>query len=521
MAEIKIYGTLVNDTAEAIAKTTQVIDPTTGKNVNELIEAKATPKPWLILPMKSVDLATDEGSMTRVADLLDKKFPLNMDYVNETSFPTNPSTLSDHCGFRLAYGTGATDFFLPFANLSDKTGPVGAVEFLPIVFKEKLYRPQLNKYSGENGGYYFTFALVETASASATAKPWLSVVMGEDTHLSQADNEEAMPDVSDLLDKNFPIESVNFPDTTAGLKDYCGLRLEYTDNVYYLPFAKVFTDESETVGSVEFQPIAFNGKLYLPDLNQYSTSPGYYFKFTLIETGSSTSELTAWQKAYLDDLEAKATADKFSASMSLSQSTKALDGQATTVTVYVTPKYDGANVDATITGSGILSGKTFTKGSDGRYSTQVSIPAPTSVEQSYVTSFAATVKYTHPTAGQLTKSVSASHTQTVNAFIFTTAAVADTEVTSNLKQYAAEADKTVSSIKGSHSIPIASGGEYVYFAFPTGNAAPSKFTSSGFDVPITSVVSNAEMAVGSTTIHYRVLRTTSKPQTSPFGITIS
>lgn len=399
MANIKIYGTLVNDTNEAIAQTTQVKDPTTGKNVNELIEA---------------------------------------------------------------------------------------------------------------------------AAASATAKPWLNVVMGESTHLSQDDNEEAMPDVTDLLDKKFPIDSGNFPDTTAGLKDYCGLRLEYTENVYYLPFAHVFTDESEPVGSVDFQPIAFNGKLYRPDLNQYPNShAGRYFIFTLIETGSSSSALTAWQKAYLDDLEAKATADKFSASMSLSQSTKSLDGQATTVTVYVTPKYDGANVDAVITGSGILSGKTFTKGSDGRYSTQVSIPAPTSVEQSYVTSFAATVKYTHPTAGQLTKSVSASHTQTVNAFIFTTAAVADTEVTSNLKQYAAEADKTVSSIKGSHSIPIASGGEYVYFAFPTGNAAPSKFTSSGFDVPITSVVSNAEMSVGSTTIHYRVIRTTSKPQTSPFDIIIA
>lgn len=37
MAEIKIYGTLSNDTGEPIAKADQVIDPATGKMVSELL----------------------------------------------------------------------------------------------------------------------------------------------------------------------------------------------------------------------------------------------------------------------------------------------------------------------------------------------------------------------------------------------------------------------------------------------------------------------------------------------------
>lgn len=39
MADISIYGTLVNETGEAIARADQVIDPVTGRMVSELLQS--------------------------------------------------------------------------------------------------------------------------------------------------------------------------------------------------------------------------------------------------------------------------------------------------------------------------------------------------------------------------------------------------------------------------------------------------------------------------------------------------
>lgn len=400
MAEIKIYGTLVNDTAEAIARTTQVIDPATGKNVNEMIgaaKASAKGKPWL------------------------------------TAFQEN--------------GTNAVDL--------------------------------------------------------TVTEDWSSVTIP----LEETD------------------QGAEFPSGISGgfaLKDYCGIAFEQNNNsdIFLFPFGHLF-DDADLTGAVEFLPVINkrNLQLYLPYLD-YDEDFTYVLKFKKFEFGSGPG-LTAWQQAYLEGLEKQEMADKFAATMTLSQTQKDFDGTATTVTVYVTPKFDGSNVDAVVTGtSSNLSGKTFTKGSDGRYSTQVTINAPASVGTSSISeTFSVMVKYTHPTAGQLTKSLSATHTQNIKSYILKEAT--DAVIINDLATRFGTAWKSANSLKGTHSIPIASGGEWVFLVVPkTGNGI-SKVTSSGFDVPMTSVGEDVSVTKGSSTIHYMVIRTTSKPQTSPFSIVIS
>lgn len=400
MAEIKIYGTLVNDTAEAIARTTQVIDPASGKNVNEMIEAakaSAKGKPWLTALQENgttyVDLTVTEdwSSVTIPLETADQG----------AEFPSGISSgfaLKDYCGIAFKQNNGEDIFLFPFGHLYDDADLTGAVEFLPVIDKRNL-------------------------------------------------------------------------------------------------------------------------QLYLPYLN-YDEDFTYVLKFKKLEFGSG-SGLTPWQKAYLEGLEKQEVESKFTATMSLSQSQKDFDGTATTVTVYVTPKFDGSNVDAVVTGtSSNLSGKTFTKGTDGRYSTQVTLNAPASVSTSSITeTFSVMVKYTHATAGQLTKSLSATHTQNIKSYILKEAT--DAVIINDLATRFGTAWKSANSLKGSHSIPIATGGEWVFLAVPKTGGGISKVTSSGFDVPMTSVGEDVSVTKGSSTIHYMVIRTSSKLQSTPFNIVIS
>lgn len=400
MAEIKIYGTLVNDTAEAIARTTQVIDPATGKNVNEMIEAakaSAKRKPWL------------------------------------TAFQANGMTTID---------------------------------------------------------------LTQT-------EDWASVT------------------ISLAVDE----QGVDFPNdkSSINLRNYCGIVFENSSSdVFFFPFSYLY-DDNELSGSIEFMPVlGKNLEMYRPYMNyiDHRGTPLPVLKFKKLKLGSD-SGLTPWQKAYLEGLEKQEMADKFAATIMLSQTQKDFDGTATTVTVYVTPKFDGSNVDAVVTGtSSNLSGKTFTKGSDGRYSTQVTLNAPASVSTSSITeTFSVMVKYTHPTAGQLTKSLSATHTQNIKSYILKEAT--DAIIINDLATRFGTAWKSANSLKGAHSIPIESGGEWVFLVVPkTGNGI-SKVTSSGFDVPMTSVGEDVSVTKGSSTIHYMVIRTSSKPQSTPFNIVIS
>ena len=400
MAEINIYGTLVNDTAEAIALTTQVCDPTTGKNVNEMIEAakaSAKGKPWL------------------------------------TAFQAN--------------GTTAVD-------------------------------------------------LTQT-------EDWASVTI---------------PLAVDEQGVDFPKDK-----SSIELRDYCGIVFENSSSdVFFFPFSYLY-DDSELTGSIEFMPVlGKNLEMYRPymDYVDYPDTPLPVLKFKKLEFGSGSS-LTPWQQSYLEGLEKQEMANKFAATMTLSQTQKDFDGTATTVTVYVTPKFDGSNVDAVVTGtSSNLSGKTFTKGSDGRYSTQVTLNAPTNVDAASVTNtFSVMVKYTHATAGQLTKSLSATHTQNIKSYILKEAT--DAVIINDLATRFGTAWKSANSLKGSHSIPIATGGEWVFLVVPkTGNGI-SKVTSSGFDVPMTNVGDDVSVTKGSSTIHYMVIRTSSKPQSTPFNIVIS
>lgn len=397
MAEIKIYGTLVNDTADSIARTTQVIDPATGKNVNEMIEAakaSAKRKPWL------------------------------------TAFQANGMTTID---------------------------------------------------------------LTQT-------EDWASVT------------------IRLAVDE----QGVDFPNdkSSINLRNYCGIVFENSSSdVFFFPFSYLY-DDNELTGSIKFMPVlGKNLEMYRPymDYIDHRGTPLPVLKFKKLDSG-----LTPWQKAYLEGLEKQEMADKFAATIELSQTQKDFNGTATTVTVYVTPKFDGSNVDAVVTGtSSNLSGKTFTKGSDGRYSTQVTLNAPASVSTPSITeTFSVMVKYTHPTAGrQLTKSLSATHTQNIKSYILKEAT--DAIIINDLATRFGTAWKSANSLKGTHSIPIASGGEWVFLVVPkTGNGI-SKVTSSGFDVPMTSVGEDVSVTKGSSTIHYMVIRTSSKPQSTPFNIVIS
>lgn len=400
MAEIKIYGTLVNDTAEAIARTTQVIDPATGKNVNEMIEAakaSAKRKPWLTAFQANGTTAVD---LTQTKDWASVTIPLAVDEQG-VDFPNDksPIKLRDYCG--IVFENSSSDvFFFPFSYLYDDSELTGAIEFMPVLGKNlEMYRPYM--------------------------------------------------------------DYVDYPDTP------------------------------------------------LPAL-----------KFKKLELGSD-SGLTPWQKDYLVGLEQQEMTHKFTATIMLSQTQKDFDGTATTVTVYVTPKFNGTNVDAVVTGtSSNLSGKTFTKGSDGRYSTQVTLNAPASVSTPSITeTFSVMVKYTHPNAVQLTKSLSATHTQNIKSYILKEAM--DALIINDLATRFGTAWKSANSLKGTHSIPIASGGEWVFLVVPKTDNRISKITSSGFDVPMTSVGEDVSVTKGSSTIHYMVIRTSSKPQSTPFNIEIS
>lgn len=396
MAEIKIYGTLVNDTAEAIARTTQVIDPATGKNVNEMIEAakaSAKRKPWLTAFQANGTTAVD---LTQTEDWASVTIPLAVDEQG-VDFPNDksPIKLRDYCG--IVFENSSSDvFFFPFSYLYDDSELTGAIEFMPVLGKNlEMYRPYMD-----------------------------------------------------------------YVDTT------------------------------------------------LPAL-----------KFKKLELGSD-SGLTPWQKDYLEGLEEQQLTE-FTATIMLSQTQKDFDGTATTVTVYVTPKVNGSNVDVVVTGtSSNLSGKTFTKGSDGRYSTQVTLNAPASVSTPSITeTFSVMVKRTHPTAGQFTKSLSATHTQNIKSYILKEAT--DALIINDLATRFGTAWKSANSLKGTHSIPIASGGEWVFLVVPKTGSGISKVTSSGFDVPMTPVGEDVSVTKGSSTIHYMVIRTKSKPQSTPFNIVIS
>lgn len=174
MVEIKIYGTLVNDTAEAIAKTTQVIDPATGKNVNELIEAAKTApyKPYLAAngmgtDRAPADLLTDSGT-----EWIDGFYAIGEDdegfgfYPASVNSMTAYNKLRNYCGIAMEYDTGRV-FYFPFTTLAPEIDPgdehpiIGKIKFMPVLSPQgTLLEPVLCYEQGV--GYGFSFNPIET-----------------------------------------------------------------------------------------------------------------------------------------------------------------------------------------------------------------------------------------------------------------------------------------------------------------------------------------------------------------------
>lgn len=231
--------------------------------------------------------------------------------------------------------------------------------------------------------------------------------------------------------------------------------------------------------------------------------------------------LTAWQKQYLENLEMEVIKTQFSAVVSLSESHVQFNGNDRQVTVYVSPKFNGAPVDAVVTGvSDNLAGKSFKKGSDGRYSATVTVPAPSAIRNSSLNeSFTVKVQYNHPDSGMMSMEQSVTLRQYVLSHVFTSQL--DFEgVMPQLASFVAAAKSSAESLKGSHSVTIAEGGEYVYFLVP--RAVKSiRVSSSGFEVPLSPRSLDGDISVGKSTLQYWVFRTASKPQSSPFAFDIS
>lgn len=233
------------------------------------------------------------------------------------------------------------------------------------------------------------------------------------------------------------------------------------------------------------------------------------------------SGLTPWQKAFLENLEAEQNKSKFSVEMTLSISEKKFNGEDTQVTVYVTPKYNGSVVEATVTGtSSNLNGKTFTRGGDGRYFAIVTVAAPASVNTSLLTEmFTANVTYAHATAGTMTKSVSATFHQNVMSMIIEHPKDYD-DMLKNIVLAINGAWAKKPNLAGHYSINV-NGSNYVYFMVPNNGNTISSVKSSGFEVPLATPRTDVEVMFGGKTVHYWLCRTAGIPRTSPFVIDIS
>lgn len=232
------------------------------------------------------------------------------------------------------------------------------------------------------------------------------------------------------------------------------------------------------------------------------------------------SGLTPWQKTYLEGLEAEQNKSKFSVDISLSVSEKQFNGEDTQVTVYVTPKYNGSVVEASVVGtSSNLSGKTFAKGADGRYSATVTVAAPASVSVSILSElFAVKATYNHPTAGTISKTISTAFKQNVMSMIIKSPKDYDGFLSDPLSLQAPWASRV--NISGHYSMSV-NGKDYVYFMVPKDGNRFTSVKSSGFEVPLATPREDVTVNRNGKDVHYWVCRTTGIPMTSPFVFDIS
>lgn len=258
----------------------------------------------------------------------------------------------------------------------------------------------------------------------------------------------------------------------------------------------------------------------LSDDDYIELNGGRRVKVSVLREMLGGSGLTPWQKTYLEGLEAEQNKSKFSVDITLSVSEKQFNGEDTHVTISVMPKYNGSAVEAGVAGtSGNLSGKTFAKGADGKYSATVTVAAPESVSASVLSElFTVKATYTHPTAGTISKTVSATFKQNVMSMIIKSPKDYDGFLADPLSLQAPWASRV--NISGHYSMSV-NGKDYVYFMVPKNGNRITSVKSSGFEVPLADPRADVTVKRNGKDVHYWVCRTAGTPMTSPFAFDIS
>lgn len=369
----------------------------------------------------------------------------------------------------------------------------------PIAYSTQVKDPETGKSVNE------MISEIEGGGSSE----WLTIHFGPYGD-NQPDQEYDWPgDVGASGTGNYTIDTnVN---EVEDFSKYVGIRLCSDTDTYYIRLSEiVYEDESP---DITYEPVMIKGCQYNVLFTYDNGMP--LIRLTRVEESEAPTGLTPWQENYLKGLEEAEVKSKYGVTMTLSKTSQEITGESTEITVYVTPKYDGANVEAVVVGtSGNLTGKTFTRDSQGRYVTTVTVAAPADVKNASITeTFGVKVTYTHPQAGALEKTATASFVQYAYSAIVTSPSQPTSAQVLN-----ASIRKTT--LTGSQTIPF-NPGDYVYFLVPSQATQIKKVTSSGFDVPMHEAIDFVTVTVGSTTITYKCMRMASKPQTSPMSVVIS
>ncbi len=229
--------------------------------------------------------------------------------------------------------------------------------------------------------------------------------------------------------------------------------------------------------------------------------------------GGSGSGLTDWQKEYLDGLEEQQAASKFAVSLSVSPSSKEIDGTATTIQLTARATYEGQPVAATFS---FANDSELTFEADqptGTEKAEYVFAVPSGSAGQYSKSFQATATYSR-NGKTMSKTASASCTLYAQCRILQT-----TGTTAPTAALISAATNKRRNIGGTYDIQITPG-QYVWLCVPQGVGNVNKITSGGFAVPFEQPETVA-VAYGAQTVNYRCYRISGAPQTSPMSVSIS
>lgn len=280
---------------------------------------------------------------------------------------------------------------------------------------------------------------------------------------------------------------------------------------YYLADGLVITFFCET--SRQWVGYQWQGNPYTENPEQEWYDIKRWEKLWPVESQGGTG-LTPWQQQYLQGLEDKEFASRFSVSVSVNPSGKEMDGTATSVRITVRTSFDGKPVDATVSDTSGLE-LSYLSVSTGVYEAVHEIAAPCVDETGKMSrSFGVSASYTPEGGSGLTRTGSASVQLYAQCRIMQT-------VTAEAPDGAeiAAATNRRRSITGTYDIPVEPG-KYVWLCVPSGIGSVSKVTSSGFAVPVEPPV-EIKVPCGTATVRYRCWRISGAPQSSPMSVVVS